>query len=160
MSQSWSPESLDKIEKIRARYPTNQAAIMPLLWEAQKSFGYLSDETKQLVADTLEVPIAQVQEVATFYIMYQHKPVGKHLIWMCRNLSCQMRGFEEIKEAISGHLKIAEGETTADGEFTLLSNECLGGCGGAPMMQIDDAFYENLSPDTVAQILDKVVASE
>ena len=153
---NWPAESQARIAEIRARYPSARAAIMPLLWEAQNTWNHVSVPARQLVARTLDVPVVWVEEVASFYIMYHHKPVGKHVIWMCRNLSCQMRGFVEIKEAIEKHLNIQEGETTADGKFTLLSNECLGACGGAPMLQLDDAFHENLTPQSVTRLLDEV----
>lgn len=153
---NWPADAQPRVAEIRSRYPSARAAIMPLLWEAQTIWNHVSDDAKHLVARTLDVPVVWVEEVASFYIMYHHKPVGKHVIWMCRNLSCQLRGFVEIKEAIEKHLRIEEGETTADGKFTLLSNECLGACGGAPMLQLDDSFYENLTPQSVTQLLDEV----
>ena len=152
----WSAGARERIEVIRLRYPTARGAIMPVLWEALREFNHISDAVAKLVADTLEVPPIWVEEVVSFYVMYHTQAVGKHVIWMCRNLSCSLRGFPEIKEAIERHLGICEGETTPDGEFTLLSNECLGGCGGGPMIQIDHAYYENLTPQTVGQLLDRV----
>lgn len=155
---TWSTESEEAIREIRSRYPTSRAAVMAVLWLAQTDFNHISDDVARLVAETLDLPLIQVQEVVSFYVMYHRNPVGKHVIWMCRNLSCEMRGFGEIKAAIEKKLDIKEGETTKDGAFTLLSNECLGACGGAPMVQIDDQFYENLTPESASQLLDRIAA--
>ena len=106
------------------------------------------------VADYLDMPPIAVYEVATFYSMYEHKPVGRHKICVCTNVSCMINGSDDIFEHLSNKLGIGFGEVTADGRFTLKEVECLGACGGAPMMQIGHTYYENLTPELVDQILD------
>ena len=127
--------------------------ILPALWAVQKAHGWISSERAQAVADLLGVPRAWIDEVLSFYVLFHTEPVGEHVIWLCRNISCVLRGYEEIRAHLEARLGIREGETTPDGRFTLLSNECLGACGGAPMMQVDDRYYEDLTPKRVDEIL-------
>ncbi len=151
---SWTPEQRQEIERILARYPTKKAAIMPLLWMAQKHWGWLSLEVMQLVARTLDLPPSHVLAVATFYTMYKKAPTGKHLIQVCHTLSCALAGAERIIAHIEKRLGIRAGETTEDGLFTLVRVECLAACGSGPMCQVDDDYYELLTEEKVDEILD------
>jgi NADH-quinone oxidoreductase subunit E len=154
----FSNETLALIEKIVTRYPEgkHKSALIPVLHLAQAEFdGWLSEEAMKLVADALKLKPVEVFEVASFYTMFNLKPVGKCLIEVCRTSSCWLRGANEIVEHIEKKLHIKDGETTADGMFTLKTVECLGSCGTAPMMMIGAQFHENLNYEKVDQILDQ-----
>lgn len=157
--QVLSDAAKDAIRAAMGEYPEARAAILPALWIAQREQGWISPALGDQVAEVLGVPAIWVHEVLSFYVLYHKQPVGRHVIWLCRNLSCVLRGYDEIRAHLEQKLGVREGETTADGEFTLLSNECLGACGGAPMMQLDDHYHENLTPERVDQILAEVRAS-
>ena len=118
--------------------------------------GYLTNELMDAVAEYLEMPTISVYEVGTFYSMYEHKPVGKHKICVCTNISCMLCGSDKVVQHINKKLNISFGETTKDGRFTLKEVECLGACCGAPMMQIGKDYYENLTSDKIDQILDQL----
>jgi NADH-quinone oxidoreductase subunit E len=139
-----------------ARYPDRQAAILPTLHLAQREFGSLSDGEISYVAELLGFTPAQIEGVATFYTMYNRKPVGKYHLQVCRNLSCSLMGAEHLIEHVSRKLGVAPGGTTADGRFTLSTVECLGSCGTAPVMQINDDYHENLTEESVDAILDRL----
>ena len=151
-----SPQSEHEIDLEIAKYPPDQkkAAVMAALRIAQQEKGWLNDETLEYVARRLEIPAIRVAEVATFYSMYELKPVGRHKIGLCTNISCMLRGSDEIRKHIEDKLGIEPGQTTSDGKFTLKEVECLAACCGAPMMQVDDEYYENLTPESVDEILD------
>jgi len=153
MALEFSKESVKEIESLFERFPNKRAAVLPALYVAQREFGHVSAEAMELVAEMTEVSPAHVYGVATFYTMYNKTEVGKHLVQVCMNISCALRGAEEVFAYISDKLGIKEGETTPDGKFTLLKVECLGACGNAPMMQIDDDYYEDLTPEKVDEAL-------
>lgn len=142
-----------EFERLLSHYPRKDAALLPALFLAQRECGYLSLEAMEYVAGLVGVSPARVYGVATFYTMFNKEPAGKYLIQVCMNLPCALRGAEEVFEYISEKLKIRAGETTPDGLFTLLKVECLGACGNAPMMQINDEYYEDLTPAKVDEIL-------
>lgn len=154
MSVAFSAEAMARFERIVARYPVREAAIMPALHLAQREFGYLSDEVIEYVAGLFGVSPARVEGVATFYTMYNRRPVGKYHVQICRNLSCSLMGAEHLIERASRKLGISPGETTPDGKFTLSLVECLGSCGTAPVMQVNDDYYENLTGESLEAILD------
>lgn len=154
----FSDEKLKKVDEIIARYPAGKqkSAILPLLHMAQDEFGgWLSVETMDYVAELLKLEPIEVYEVATFYSMYNLKPVGRYVFEVCQTGPCMLRGCDEIIEHIKKRLGIKVGETTADGLFTLKTAECLGACGYAPMMQLGKYFRENLTPEKVDQIIDE-----
>jgi NADH-quinone oxidoreductase subunit E len=153
MALQFSAAAKQKFEQIRSKYPTECAALLPALYLAQEEFGYVSLEAMEYVAKLLNVSPATVYGVATFYTMYNKAPVGKHLVQVCMNLPCALRGAEEVFEYISKKLGVKAGETTKDGKFTLMKVECLGACGNAPMMQVNDKYYEDLTPAKVDEIL-------
>ncbi len=144
-----------------AKYPDGRqaSAVMPLLDLAQKqNGGWLPRAAMEHVAEVLGMPPIRVYEVATFYTMYNLKPIGKHHVQVCTNLPCWLRGSDGIVAACRKNLGVDFGETTADGEFTLAEMECLGACVNAPMMQIDDEYYEDLDSDSTKAILDELRA--
>src|SRR5882724_9515496 len=156
MAVAFSPESLRRYEEILARYPQKRAAIMPVLWLAQKEFGWLSAEVLQYVADLMGFPLAWISGLASFYTMYYKKPVGKHHLQVCTNVSCMLRGSDEIVRTIESRLGITLGQTTPDGKFTLDEVECLASCGTAPMMQVNEDYLENLSPESTLELLERL----
>jgi len=153
---SLSTSSIAAIEQEIAKYPSERkaSAVMAGLRIAQEQHGWLAPELIAEVAGLVGVPKVRAMEVATFYSMYHLQPVGRHVICLCTNLSCMLRGFDSILDHLHRRLDIGLGGTTKDGKFTLRQVECLGACGGAPMLQIDKDYYENLTPDRVDEILD------
>ncbi len=150
----FSAEKQKELDKLLPRYPNKEAALLPALRLAQEEFGWISDEVTTFVAGLLEVPVARVKAVASFYTMYNRKPVGKYHVQVCQNLSCSLMGAEHIIEHLQRKLKIKAGETTADEKFTLSRVECLGACGAAPVMQVNDDYYEDLTAEKVDSILE------
>jgi len=153
MAIEFKESAKKEMEKIMSRYPTKQAALLPALYLAQREFGWISDEVIEYLARFMDLPRARIYGVASFYSMFNRKPVGKYLVQVCQNISCAMLGAEGLFDYLSQKLGIKEGETTPDGKFTLVKVECLGACGEAPMMQINDRYYGNLTKDKVDQIL-------
>ena len=153
MGIEFSPTAKQELDRIFGRYATRQAALLPALYLAQKEFGYVSVEAMEYVAGIVGVSPTRVYEVATFYTMYNKQPVGKYFIQVCTNISCALRGGTDLFAYLSKKLGIAEGQTTKDGRFSLVKVECLGACGNAPMMQVNDDYYEDLTPARVDEIL-------
>src|SRR5664279_1182181 len=145
MEIKFTEDNLKKLEEIKSRYPSTQSAVMPALWMAQYQFGWLSNDVIKYVGETLEMPFEKVLGVAEFYTMYNKKPVGKYHLQVCTNVSCMLCGGYDVVDYISEKLNIKTGETTPDNMFTLIEAECLGSCGTAPMMQINDYYEEDLS---------------
>ncbi len=154
---SFDKTSLAKAKGIIKKYPEGRqrSAVLPLLDMAQReNGGWLSVETIEYVADMLEMPYMRVYEVASFYTMFNLKPVGKHHVQICGTTPCWLRGAEDIKQACEKSLNIKCGETTKDGLFTLSEVECLGACVNAPVVQINDDYYEDLTPKLMTEVLD------
>ncbi|MFM1936298.1 MAG: NADH-quinone oxidoreductase subunit [Planctomycetota bacterium] len=153
----FTPAIRAEIDRWVEKYPDGwqQSAVMAALMLVQKANGgSLTRGLMDQVADYLDLPPIAVYEVATFYSMYELKPVGRHKICVCTNVSCLVCGSDGIVDHLKQRLGIGFGETTADGKFSLKEVECLGACGGAPMMQIGKQYYENLTPELVDSILD------
>jgi len=150
----FSEATLAEYRAILARYPTRRAALMSTLWLAQRDFGWLSEPAMAYVAELMELPLAWVTSVASFYTMYWKRPVGKWHLQMCRNLACALRGADRVRGAVEDRLGIHHGEVTPDGKFSLEEVECLASCGTAPCLQINNAeYHENLDvPRTLALI--------
>lgn len=150
-----SVDSLKKIDREVAKYPANfkSSAVIAALHIAQAEQGWLSVPTMDFVAEYLGMRPIQVYEVATFYSMYDLKPIGRHKISVCTNISCMLCGSDEVVAHLKTKLGIGFGETTADGRFTLKEVECLAACGGAPMFQIGQTYYEQLTPQKIDEIL-------
>ena len=143
-----------ELDEIRKRYPTDEAALLPALHIAQRVWGgWLPDEAIQAVAYELGLAPAKVYGVVTFYDLYHQKPVGRHRIRVCTNLSCQLRGADEIMETLHQELGVGEDEVTPDGRCSFVHFECLGSCDTAPMMMVDDRYEENLTPERVRRVL-------
>jgi NADH-quinone oxidoreductase E subunit len=152
-----SEESKAEIRKIREEYPDPQSALLPALFLAQRDYGgWLPEAAFDEVAAVLDMPTTRVAAVASFYTMLNKAPVGRHLIQVCTNISCSLLDGEHLLEYVGRKLGIAVGETTEDGRFTLLEVECLGSCSTAPMMQVDDRYYENLTEEKIDRILEQV----
>jgi NADH-quinone oxidoreductase subunit E len=147
------------LDSLRPRYPNAKSLTIPLLHLCQEQEGWCSPEVIDFVAKELAVTGAHVQGVVTFYTMFLKEKPGKRVLWVCRTLSCELCGAKELQEHIEQRLGIHAGQTTADGEFTLLKAECLAACGQGPMIQLDDDFYENLTNESVDRVIDKARAS-
>jgi NADH-quinone oxidoreductase subunit E len=158
-----SKETVAAIEAVKKRYPTKLASTLPALHLAQKQLGHLSIDAEHDVAEVLDVPPARVHEVVTFYTMFHDHKVGKHVVKICRNLSCQLRGADKIIAHAERVLGIKCGETTADGRVTLEHEECLAACGTAPMLWHgqpgdggqpgNETFVENLTEEKLEKFL-------
>ncbi len=158
----FNEEAMATVNKIIARYPQGKqkSALLPVLHVAQAEFdGWLSPEVMDYVASILNIKPIEVYEVASFYSMFNLKPVGKCLLEVCRTSSCWARGAEDVVKHIEKRLGIKEGETTRDGMFTLKTVECLGSCGTAPMLQCGASFHENLTMEKVDALLDEYRAA-
>ena len=143
----------DQIDEILSRYPVKRSALIPLLYLAQREQGYITEASMTEIAGLLKLTPSQVYETATFYTMLNLKKVGTFHIQVCKSLMCALVGSDNVIGWIKTKLGIAPGETTADGLFTLTAVECLAACGTAPMMQINDDYYERLTEEKVDRIL-------
>jgi NADH-quinone oxidoreductase subunit E len=148
-----SEKAKAKINELKGKYPDPKSALLPALEIAQQENGWLSEEVMREVGQAMDLPPTEVASVASFYTMLYTQPVGEHVIQVCTNLSCSLLGAEHLVDYISRKLGIEVGQTTHDGKFTLLTVECLGSCGTAPMMQIDETYYENLTEEKIDRIL-------
>ena len=153
MALEFSPDNLNRVNELISRYPHKEAAILPVLYLAQEEFGYLSPESIEYVAKLMGIPTARLYGTVSFYSLLYMKPMGRHHIQVCRTFPCALLGAEKITGSIKKKLGIDIGETTADGKFTLSEVECLASCGTAPIMQINDKYYENLSEEKIEAIL-------
>jgi len=145
----------DEIQGVLNKYPNKKSAVMDMLRIAQREgSGRLTKEAMDEIAGLLDIPPVEVHEAAAFYTMYRiNKPAGRHRVWVCRNLPCSLMGAEHIIKYLEKKLGIKTGETTHDNKFTLDTAECLGSCGTAPMMQVDDDYFENLTESKIDEIL-------
>lgn len=160
---AFTEANLEAVRQILAKYPADRQAsgVLPLLHLAQRqNAGFLTLQALDYVADFLKMPRIKVYEVATFYTMFKLQPMGRHHVEVCTNVPCWLRGSDEIVAACKRKLGIGIGETTADGQFTLSEAECLGACVNAPMAQIGDDYYEDLSPESMEAILDALARGE
>jgi len=144
---------LQRIEELKKRYQNPQSVVLEALWMWQEEHGWISEEGMKYVADKLGIPYHHVYGVVTFYTMFNKKPVGRHKIEVCTNVSCMLRNSEKIIKHIEEKLHIKMGDTTANERYTLVEAECLGSCGTAPVMQVGDNYYENLDEAKVDKIL-------
>jgi NADH-quinone oxidoreductase subunit E len=153
---TFPPDALEKIDAILARYPTKQAALLPVLWVAQETWGWVSKEAAEEVARILGLTPAHVDGVLTFYTMYNLNPVGKSLIQICTSISCHLAGAEGLIELCRKRLGVGLEETTADGKFTIVEVECIAGCDRAPSIMINDTYHEPVDQTKMGQILDRL----
>jgi len=149
-------ELYDEIRKAAQRYPQRRSAIMPALRLAQDRYGWLSPEALREVADALDLTPAYCKAVASFYDMYHLEPVGRHLVEVCTNISCALVGAQQVLESFEAELGIHAGETTEDGEVTLRTIECAGGCGWGTVVAVDNRYHEPVRPEDVPAIVEEV----
>ena len=151
---AFSPERLAEVRRLQGLYPDARGALLPVLHMAQDTFGYISLEVQEYVAGLFDLPPSHVHEVVSFYTLYFQQPKGRHVVAICHNLSCYLAGSREILAHVKQRLGIDVGETTDDGRVTLQSVECLCACEAAPMMQVDDRYELNLTPEKVDRVLE------
>lgn len=154
--RKFPPEAMERIQKILERYPTRQAALLPVLWVAQETWGWISKESAEEVARILELPASHVDGVLTFYTMYNLQPVGKNLLQVCTSISCHLAGAEALVAHCGKRLGIGLEETTKDGKFTLVEVECIAGCDRAPSLMVNDTYYEPMDEKKLDQLLDRL----
>lgn len=149
-----SEQGLQNVKKELARYEAKESAIIPSLYIAQKeNKGFITPEMITYLAKVMELPEARINEVFKFYTMFNQKPVGKYHVQVCTNISCALEGGRELSNHICHELGVKLNEVTADGRFTVSRVECLGSCGTAPMMQVNDTYHEKLTPETAMNLL-------
>jgi len=151
---AFSPEQLAEVRRLQSLYPDKRGALLPVLHMAQDTFGYISLPAEEYVASLFDLSPAHVHEVVTFYTLYFREPKGRHVVSVCHNLSCHLAGAPEILAHVKRRLGIDAGATTEDGRVTLQAVECLCACEAAPMMQVDDRYELNLTPEKVDRILE------
>jgi NADH-quinone oxidoreductase subunit E len=156
MSFKFTEENLKRIEEVRKKYPTALAAVMPVVYIAQEQNGYISNEAMEEIATVLGIEKVNVLSVVTFYTMYHKKPMGKYHVQVCTNVSCMLRGGYEIWENVKTKLGLENMQVSEDGKFSLEEVECMGACGYAPMIAINEDFYENLTKEKVEEILNSL----
>jgi NADH-quinone oxidoreductase subunit E len=161
MSAPLSLHVREEIDRWLAKFPPDRkrSAVISALHAAQhENHGFLTVDLMDAVADYLELPPIQVYEVAAFYSMFETKPVGRHHVSVCTNISCMLRGSQQVVDHVERKLKIRTGESTPDGRiFLKREEECLAACTGAPMMMVDHVFHENLTPESIDKILDDLI---
>ncbi len=150
----FSETAIKELETIRAQYPNARAALLPAIYVAQREFGWLSSDAYDAVSDALGVPKATVRGVATFYAMYKHAPMGRHVVQLCTNVACMILGAERLVDLLKSRYGLEPGGSTEDGRFSLVIMECIGACGTAPAMLVNDDFHENLTEQNIVEILE------
>lgn len=160
-SFAWKPETLETAKWWIAKYPEGRqaSAVIPLLWLVQKQEGWVSEPAIRTIADMLDMAVIRVLEVVTFYTMFQLSPVGKHHLGVCGTTPCMLRGAEQIKEYCLHHIGPAH-TPSKDGMFSWEEMECMGACVNAPMVAIDDYYFEDLSPEKLGELMDKLRRGE
>jgi len=147
-------KSIAEIKEKMVRYPERKSAILPAITVAYQQVGHLNDELYREISKIIRIPAGEIKEAATFYTLFPKEPVGKYLIQVCHNISCALLGADSLVGYLEEKLGIKKGETTSDNLFTLITVECLGSCASAPMMQINDKYYEYLTREKVDAILE------
>ena len=149
-----SAQGLQEVQKELKRYETKESAIIPALYIAQKeNKGWVNDEVIHHLSKVMDIPESRINEVFKFYTMFNQKPVGKFHVQVCANISCALNGGRELAQHVCKELKVGYDQMTEDGRYTVSKVECLGSCGTAPMMQVNDKYYENLTPESAMNIL-------
>ena len=150
----------DRLKTIKSLYPDPRSAVMPALYLAQEHYGFITDEAINWVSEQVGLAPVHVREVATFYTMYYKKPVGKYHFQVCRTLTCSVRGAKKITNHLEKKFKIKSGEVSEDGMWSYEEVECLGSCGTAPMCEINDTYFENLTEDKLDEIINKIAKGD
>lgn len=149
-------EGSDRLAKCVSRYPDKRAALLPMLAYAQERNGWVSPDAMEQIAEVLDLTPAYVHSVATFYTMYNKHPTGKHMIQVCTCVACHLCGGEEVFKAFLAATGTQAGETSEDGRYMVMEAECLGACGFATAVQVNDQYFENVTPETVSDVLDQL----
>jgi len=146
---------IPEFEALRSRFPAGfeSSLVLPCLRRIQEQRGYVAEEDIEELAEFLDVPRIQIEEVLSFYTQFRRQPIGRWHLQVCRNVSCSMRGAETVLAHLERTLGIRPGETTADGRYTLSTVECLGSCGTAPALMVNDRYVENLTPDRIQALI-------
>ena len=150
----FSADASREIDELVGRYPERLGALIPVLFLAQREFGYLTREVFELVSERLDVPTTQILNTASFYTMLYKKPVGRHHVQICRNVSCFLRGADTLTACANKRLGLSNGDMTRDKQVSLELVECLAACGGAPVVRIGETYHENVTPDAFEALLD------
>lgn len=153
----YSEANENKIDELLTHYPVKRSAVLPVLYIAQEEHGYVTDDDVRYIARRLDMRVNEVEEVVTFYTMYWRRPVGRYKLQVCRTISCQVNGAEGITEHLCRKLGTGLGETTADGKFTVIEVECLGYCDLAPVLQVNFDYHEQVTAESVDEIVDRLV---
>lgn len=153
MSFTFTPGHEARFNTLKARYPDIKALSLPSLWMAQYQDGYISSDAMHYIANRLRVSPAEIYAIASFYTMFKLKPIGHYHIELCKTLSCNLCGSKALLDHLKNRYGILPGETSKDGKFTLSLVECLGACGGAPMISLNEVYYEDLTPEKLDAIL-------
>jgi NADH-quinone oxidoreductase subunit E len=156
MSFVFTDENLDRIEALKKRYPSPKALSLPCLWMAQQQEGMITMAAIETIAGLTDTAPMEIYQVATFYTMFNLERIGTYHIQLCKTLSCDLCGKAEMLAHLQAKLGISAGESSADGRFTLTEVECLGSCDTAPVMQINENYYENLSAAKIDSILEEL----
>ncbi len=159
MTLAFSPAAEQRIDDLVKRYPDRQGALIPVLYVAQREFGYLTSEALALVARRLDLPETKVLTTATFYTMLRKRPVGRYHLQICHNVACYLRGSDELVAVAKKKLGIGMGETTPDKLFTLEGVECLAACGTAPALQVNEDYHEDMTPEQLERLIDELRAA-
>jgi len=160
MAKRLSDAAERKVEELRGRYPDVRSVVMPALYIAQEELGWVTPEAIQWVAERVNLSPVHVMEVATFYTMYYKRPVGRFHFQVCRTLPCALRGARHLVEHLAKRFHLQPGEVSADGRWSYEEVECLGSCGTAPMCEVNDRFFENLTVEKLDKLIDAIEASE
>ena len=150
-----SEQAKQRMRDLAARYPVARSAVMPALYIAQQEAGYITQEALHAVAETIGLTVDDVESVATFYTMYYQQPPGKKIIKICTSISCYLRGCDALVSHLEQRLGLKCGETSADGNYTLMTAECLASCGTAPVLQVNDEFVENITLEMADALTDE-----
>ncbi len=150
-----SEQAKQRMRDLASRYPVARSAVMPALYIAQQEEGYITQEALQAVAEAIGLTVDDVESIATFYTMYYQQPPGKKVIKVCTSISCYLRNCDALVSHLEQRLAIKRGETTADGNYTLMTAECLASCGTAPVLQVNDQFVENVTLEMADALLDE-----
>ncbi len=155
MAFELTDKAREEIDAVVARYPDPRSAVLPVMHVIQYELGFIPEAARAWVARRLDMAPVKVEEILSFYTLLHASPVGSKHLQVCRSLSCWLRGEEEITRAITDKIGIQPGERTGDGRFSLVKVECLGSCGTAPVVQVNDDYHEALTPDGVQRLLDE-----
>jgi NADH-quinone oxidoreductase E subunit len=158
---AFSPERMERFNALVAKYEVPSSALLPVLWLAQEEFGFLSPDVQRYVAQLLGMPPARVFEAVTFYVMFRKKDMGKWCLQVCNNITCTMMGSEDLLRVIKEELGISKPyEVAADGQFSVVPVQCLGSCDTAPVVQINDDYYEKLDPEKFRDVIRRLKKGE